>query len=300
MTADLYVDARSFEYNGTDSDIEVLNKLYCFRNLFSRVNLKENRFYFNNDEFPETQLLADGTTCGMLLFGTHGNINHDVRGVFLLLISRNIYRSTTFNREQIDSLIGLHDENSCSAKVVLNRSDESEITKHVVATYDDWLIFRSYMLGLYPGDSSKFYSECKKLFDNLNFSDDHKHLTDEVLVSHSIKICDALCKMSRFMLPQYEAFVGSNIDFPHNFAKNHGFDDGSFQGTKNNQLKAMFKVSGKHEPVEKICEPHFKFNSPDIEKRTHPDINQYCRIYFVMPQKNDKEILIGAIRRHVD
>ena len=156
------------------------------------------------------------------------------------------------------------------------------------------------MLGLYPGDSSNFYCECEKLFENLNFSDDHKHLTDEVLVSHSIKICDALCKMSRFLLPHYEAYKGSNIDFPQNFAINYGFDGGSFQGTKHNQLKVRFKVSGKQEYVEKICEPHFKFNRSDIEKRTLTDINQYCRIYFVMPQKKDKEIFIGAIRRHVD
>ena len=300
MTADLYVYAGSFEYNGTDSDIEVLNKLQSFRDLFSRVDLKENRFFFNNEEFLATTLLADGTTCEMLIYQRPEDVNRDIRNIFLSLITKGIYKTTSVSGAEIDGFIGVHDETSCSAKVVLNRPDQCDITKHVVANYDDWLVFRAHMLGLYPGDSTIFYSECAKLFDNLNFSNEYMHLTDEVLVSHPIRICDALCHISRFMLPEYESFEGSNIDFPQNFAGNHGFDGGSFQGKKDDQLIAHFNINGNVTPIERICEPHFKFNTPDEDKQNNPDINKYCRIYFVMPRKGDKEIYIGSIRRHVD
>lgn len=300
MTADLYVCAGSFEHNGTDSDFDVLNKLSSFRDLFLRVNLKENRFFFNNDEFLQTKILADGTTCGMLIYENFSNINHDVKSIFLLLITKGVYNTTSFSDAEIDKFIGAHDETSCSAKVVLNRPKKCDITKHVVASYDDWLMFRSHMLGLYPGDSSKFYSECVKLFDNINFSKDYMQLTDEVLESHPCKICDAICRISLFLLPEYESFKGSNIDFPQNFAKKHGFDGGSFQGAKHEQLKANFVISDNGIQSEKICEPHFKFNNPDEDKSRNPDINKFCRIYFAMPRKGDKQIYIGAIRRHVD
>ena len=297
MKADLYVYADSFVYNQKDTDIQVLEKLRKFKVLTQKVSNSENVFLFNTKEFSSTQLLADGTLCGdFLLQNKKKNINRDINNVFLNLLTSGIYHTTNFTGNEIDGLIGMHDKDSCSAKVVLEKSHIQNREKQIIGTYQDWLDFRRFFLGLYPCDVDFFYDECAKYYPNLRFGERYKNETAFVLESHSEKITYCLSVMNDYFMTEYKNATCSNIDFPNQFAVAYSIDGGSFEGTKHEKFKVYF------EDIDKklICEPHLKFNTPDSSKSKRYNINLYCRIYFSMPSnKNAETIYIGAIIKHL-
>ena len=298
MKADLYVYSDSFKYNGIDTVETLLLKLKTFKDLTQRVPSKDNQFLFNNNDFLNTIFLPNGETCHDLIFGISDlSKNRDIRLIFKTFLTSGVFHVTNFTPDEIDELIGEHSEDSCSAKVVLSKESINDKTKQLLGTYDDWLIFRSYFLGLYPGDVDFFYDECKKYYPNLKFGTRYKSMTKEVLVSHSERLTECLQFMNSKMKLEYQDFKGSNIDFPSFFSKKYNLDGGSFEGKKDEKFEIVFDTIP---PKTLICEPHLKFNTPDPSKINIPGINNYCRIYFCIPsEENDKYIYVGAIVKHL-
>ncbi|WP_099290752.1 MULTISPECIES: hypothetical protein [unclassified Butyricimonas] len=295
MRADLYVYSDSFAYNHSDDEVAILTKLKNFRDLTQKVADKDNVFLFNTDEFMATELLPDGTTCGDFILGQHA-YPKEISQLFFILLTSGVYHATNFTGEEIDELIEWHSEDSCSAKVVLTKTECMERSKQVLGTYEDWRMFRSYFLGLYPGDVDFFYQECSKYYPNLVFGERYKSQTKEVLVSHSEKITACLLVMDTYFMNEFRVAQCSNIDFPRIFACKYNIEGGSFEGEKDEKFNVFFA----DENTTLVCEPHLKFNSPDASKAQKRNINQYCRIYFSMPtSKNSTKIHIGAIVRHL-
>ena len=298
MRADLYVYSDSFKYNGVDSVQTLLVKLQTFKDLTQRVPSSDNQFLFNNGDFLNTVFLPDGTTCKELIYGNFNSSgNRDLSLIFKTLLTSGVYHVTNFSSEEINELIGEHSEEVCAAKVVLSKESINDKTKQLLGTFEDWLAFRSYFLGLYPGDVDFFYKECKRYYPNLKFGTRYKSMTTEVLVSHSQRLTECLHIMNSHMLLEYQNFKGSNIEFPAFFASKYGLDGGSFEGRKDKKFEIVFDTDP---PQTLICEPHLKFNKPDYSKKNIPGINFYCRVYFCMPStKNENYIYIGAIVKHL-
>lgn len=297
MYLNMYIYTGSFAYNGKDSDYEVLTRLEKFTNLTNRVgaNFREdNRFYANYTELNETILFNDKTTFYDILYGKSTK-GHELDQAFLLIMSQGYIEPTIITGCEIDDIITQQTEEVCNAKVVLSHENVYKEGNYIVATYEDWLSYRSFLLGKFPGEYISFYKECERYYENLVISKDYQKESQQVLRTHSSQICHILHCMNVYMFKDLKEFKGSRIDFPKNFARNHNIEDASFEGngkTKHKYLTMNFHCG------KKVCEAHFKYNSINGCKHFN-DVRDCCRVYFSVPTISDDKIYIGAILNHV-
>lgn len=296
MNLNMYIYLGSFAHNGKDSDIEVIRKMAKFTDLTNKVGERfrnDNQFYANYTELNDTKVFADGTTFSNILYG-NANKSIELQQAFYLIMTQGYIESTEIDGNTIDSLVCQKTEECCNAKVVLSKENVYDAGNSLVGTFEDWLAYRSYLLGLFPGSYTSFYQECERYYENLVISEDYKKESQQVITTHSVQICHTLYCMNTWMLKELKDFKGNRIDFPLNFARKFGIEDASFEGngdTKHNYLTMNFHCG------KKICEAHFKYNSINGEKRFN-DIRDYCRVYFAMPTTEDNQIYIGAIINH--
>ena len=296
MNLDMYIYTDSFTHNGKDSDYDVIERLNKFTELTTKVGTNfrdDNRFYANYNELNETKLFSDGTTFLDMLYGNCSN-NYELNNTFLLILSSGYLESTELPANKIDCLITNNTEDNCYAKVVLSKENAYSNGNCIVATYEDWLIYRSELLGKFPGTCSNFYQECERYYENLVISKDLQSASKQVLETHSAQICYILYCINTYMLTEFSKFKDSNIQFPHYFAKKYDIEDGSFEG--NGKTKRKYLIMSFPEG-EKTCEAHFKYNSINGVKKFN-DVRDYCRVYFSIPKEGDTKIYIGAILNH--
>ena len=293
----MYIYSGSFAHNGKDSDLEVIERLAKFTDLTNRVGggfRDDNRFYANYSELNDTVIFSDGTTFSNLLYGTASNKSYELEQVFNLILSQGYLESTDISGSTIDSLITHNTETECSAKVVLSKENVYYGGNCIVGTYDDWLTYRSELLGMFPGTCDSFYRECERYYANLIISEDYRKESSQVLTTHSVQICHILHCMNTFMIQELKEYKGSRIDFPLIFARNHCIEDASFEGngdTKRRYLTMSFPDG------QKVCEAHFKYNSVN-GKKIYNDVRDCCRVYFSIPTSDDSHIYVGAILNH--
>lgn len=297
MNLNMYIYSGSFAYNGKDSDYEVLTRLEKFTNLTNRVGghfREDNRFYANYTELNETILFNDKTTFCDILYGSSTK-GYELNQAFVLIMSQGYIESTEITGCGIDDLIIQQTEDNCNAKVVLSQENVCKEGNCIVATYEDWLFHRSYLLGKFPGTYISFYKECKRYYENLVISEDYQKESTQVLSTHSSQICHILYCINTYMLDDFKKFRGNRIDFPKNFARNHNIEDASFEG--NGKTKRKYLTMNFH-CGKKVCEAHFKYNSINGCKPFN-DVRDCCRVYFSVPTISDDKIYIGAILNHV-
>ncbi|MBO5025092.1 MAG: hypothetical protein J6C86_02990 [Bacteroidaceae bacterium] len=293
----MYIYSGSFAYNGKDSDCDVIERMSKFTDLTNKVGegfRDDNQFYANYTELNETAIFSDGTTFCKLLYGNATGKSFELEQTFYLIMSQGYLEATDISGNTIDSLIVQQTETECNAKVVLSKENAYKEGNCVVATYDDWLSYRSFLLGKFPGTYDLFYSECKRYYRNLVFSKDYQIDSKQVLTTHSIQICHILHCMNIYMIQELNKYKGSRIEFPAVFARNHNIEDASFEGngdTKRKYLTMNFP-DGK-----RICEAHFKYNHIN-GKKIFNDVRDCCRVYFAVPTIGDTHIYIGAILNH--
>ena len=298
MNLNMYLCSGSFAHNGKDSDLEVVERIEKFTELTNKVGEKyhdDNRFYANYTELNETVVFSDGTTFCNLLYGNATGKSYELEQVLMLILSRGYLEATDVLGSFIDNLITQNSKEECNAKVVLAKENVYKDGYYVVATYEDWLSFRSFLLGKFPGTNETFYKECKRYYERLLISDDYREDSQQVLKTHSTQICHVLHSMNTYMLEELKEFKGNRINFPITFARNHNIDDASFEGNGTTKRKCLTMnfPDGK-----KICEAHFKYN--DINgKKVFNDVRDYCRVYFAVPTMNDTRIYVGAILNHI-
>lgn len=293
----MYIYSGSFAYNGKDSDYEIIERLSKFSDLTNKVGegyREDNLFYANYNELNDTVIFPDGTTFCELLYGTAAGRSFELEQVFYLIMSQGYLESTDIIGSTIDSLIVQQTETECNAKIVLSKENAYKEGNCVVATYEDWLAYRSFLLGKFPGTYDLFYSECKRYYKNLVISKDYQMESKQVLTTHSAQICHILHSMNIYMMQELKEYKGNRISFPLVFARNHNIEDASFEGngdTKRKYLTMEFS-DGK-----RICEAHFKYNHIN-GKKIFNDVRDCCRVYFAVPTIGDTHIYIGAILNH--
>ena len=297
MNLRMYIYSGSFAHNGRDSDIEVIERISKFADLTNRVGERfreDNQFLANYSELDETIIFSDGTSFCDLLYGNAKNKNYELQQVFYIILSQGYLESTDITGSTIDYLITQQTKDVCNAKVVLSKENVYHGGNCIVGTYEDWLLYRSDLLGKFPGTYHSFYKECERYYENLIISEDYREESSQVLTTHSAQICHILYYMNTCMIQEVKKYKGSNIDFPIYFARRYHIEDASFEGngeTKHKYLTMNFPEG------RKICEAHFKYNSINGEK-IYNDVRDCCRIYFAIPASNDTHIYIGAIINH--
>ena len=298
MNLNMYIYSGSFAHNGKDSDFEVIERLAKFTDLTNKVGERfrdDNRLYANYSELNDTSVFSDGTTFCDLLYGVTSNKkSYELEHTFYLILSQGYLESTEIPCSTIDSLISQRTETECNAKVVLSRENVYQDGNCIVGTYEDWLSYRSDLLGAFPGTCDSFYHECERYYENLIISEDYRKDSSQVLTAHSVQICHILYCMNTFMIQEIKEYEGNRVDFPYYFARKYNIEDGSLEGngkTKHKYLTMNFPDG------EKVCEAHLKYNSVNGEKCFN-DVRDCCRVYFSIPTIDDTQIYIGAILNH--
>ena len=299
MIAYLYICSASFAYNGTDSILDVCEKIKQFTLLFDYIweNFREdNKFCVNKTQLPEV-LVYDKITLADLLFSEKSSLDKRYRLLFYTALQKSRPTKIVKNQDLRDYL-SLESAEECQGIVVINRQKDIPICNQVFSSIQGWRNFRRYFLSKYPTSPEFFISEAEKYFPGLQFSVNICSKLNEVLHTHSRKIVEGLSILSDYCYRDWNNYSRDSRDsvaFISYFAKTYG-SNGSFEGTKKASLKARFRQKYKKEEFECYCEPHLKYNEDD-----NGNEQQYMRIYFQHPNASpDEYIYIGYIMKHVD
>ena len=121
MKADLYVYAGSFAYEEGVSEQDILKRLQTFKELTQKVDDSDNTFRVNFYELFQTPISENGMTIGDAYEGKmEGSVAKMYQQLITNIFTSGILKSETSSGQEIDSLIGNHDQYSCKAKVVLS------------------------------------------------------------------------------------------------------------------------------------------------------------------------------------
>jgi hypothetical protein len=294
MIANLYICEKTFAHNGVDDNAMVVKKMLIFVDFFQKVREypKENVFYLAKERFIDTPVLSDGTTVsGLLDYDTCCRIfrNKDVNTVFLSLFKR--CEKTLASIDDMMEYLTLEDAENVHAIVVMNKIPELSETKQVLSSYASWLDFRRYYLAKYPVGVDYFLDESKKYFPRLLIHDSVRSGLKEVILSHPVKIVQALSLLNDELIEEYKANGSDWPQFLQKFGTQPYLDGASMSGIKDEKFRLHFE--GDKGPT-RYCESHLKMNSNDSG-----DARQYCRIYFSKPKPEDQCVYVGVICRHL-
>lgn len=298
MIANLYISSKSFEFNGSDSNSEISEKIANFYNLVTFVNsLKQDQFFVNWTDLTTTIIASDNLTIDMLVFGQIQDLPIEFQNVAYLL--RKIIHSLRHDGSTEDVLIETINklsENDCNGLVVFNKLYDYKIglEKQIITNKDDWYSFHRYYLSYFPIAPEYFLDECKIYFPHLLISECVKREIRDVFNTHIKKICNYLTFLNDNLLNEWKISPIEDFHiFLDAFYRKYGIDEATNQGDKNSKLYKDFKLEdGSNKTI--YCNPHLKMFSDDKENS-----NSHCRIYFKTPDKSDKLIYVGLITKHV-
>lgn len=294
MIAYLYICSASFLYNGSDTLLEVCEKLKKFSLLYDYVweyHHDDNKFCINPDQLSQI-LVYTGKTLSDILFNDQTPLCRQYRYLLLAALQKSI--STKINtNDDLCEYLSLESADECQGIVVINQQADIPICNQVFSSILGWMKFRRHFLAKYPQSPEFFITEAKKYFPKLQFSVNICNRLDEVLTTHSYSIINGLSLLNDYCHKEWQNYHGNDVAFIDYFAKKYGVN-GSFEGKKNKQFNAIFKRDD-DQAIECYCEPHLKYNQDDCGNK-----RQYMRIYFQHPNASlDEKIYIGFIRKHI-
>lgn len=293
MVADLYICKESLAYNGKDSLPDIVRKLSIFQILLEKVRQysDENILFLLKEKFFETILCADGSTIGSIFSDYAGSLEKFGKDAYKLLVSLLNYCNTSVaTLEDIKGDLLSDNAESCSAILVINGIAGLENNHQVLSNVGDWLRFRRFFLGKYPGDVDFFLAESKKYFPELCICPGTKPGLSKVLPSHHKQIVGYLSVLNDYLISDFEDYGNTCMpEFLKWFALKHSLDDSSFEGKKDDKFSFSFGTG-----AVAYCESHLKMFKDDKGNR-----NQHCRIYFKPPLKGDKIVYVGSICQHL-
>ena len=301
MRADLFINEKTFAYNGTDSVSDVSLKLSSFSKLLNFViNKNEDVFYLiNKIDFYNTCLFDSHKTLSDLLYCNNEEIDGVIRdSVELLKIIIVNLKNTELQYDQV--IDSINDETKCNGLVVFKKIENYSIKnkKQIICTIEDWYSFHRDYLVICPLQTPDlFLSETKKYFDKLIIHPDNSSYLSKVYKTHLEQIVVYLGIMNDFLLKELfekSEYENDFVGFLNYFKSKHKeIEDASFEsnfGSKKKKInfQKKFVIDGKTEVFH--CEPHLKMNKNDQGK-----VGKFCRIYFKVPKKDDKYVYIGFI-----
>lgn len=325
MIANLFLHSKAFEYNQTDSEKLVLNKLKSLLNDIVDIVYMyndENKFKIGKDfidckifkgesimEFAQRFLEGEELA---LFYTILGNVSEDDNSSFEELLKRCEYCD---EEEEVNSLLVLNQCDSILTNYLLPLKPGMQFERYIVVYgMSSWIALRRQILGNHPENPKHFISEAKKYFPKLCFSDNCLNSLDkgEYLKQIPRKIVYYLACLNDYFFEirkKYSDKSDRNVILG-DFSGYCRFDEpASLEGklAKKNEMTFSFMIEGK--PVLIPCEPHLKISQEDKNYRGHIDyVRFHPRIYFAFdvtiggskdPLKYKETVFVGSIGPHL-
>jgi len=299
MLASFYLCSRSIEYNGTDSDSDIIKKLYSLYDLIAQIHkTPNNEFLLNKKSFCDTVIFPSGKKVSDII-SYDKSIKRDIRNLFLFMFSY-ASKDTEASFEDMIEYLSLEDENNCNALLVLNIIKELENKiEQIISNIRDWRSFMRKKMIKYNKDEKTFVTNSQYYFPNLCFSCTTTFYNDlsKILDTHRASLIKALSLLNDEFISIYK----DEKDFVRalqKFGCYKEIDGCSFEGKKDDKLNIDFINEKGISFVTKYCEAHIKINTPDKYKKLSGDYHDYCRIYFAKPEEECDTVYVGAICHH--
>ena len=322
MIANLYLHKDAFEYNGTDSQEQVKDKLRAFANDMRDI-------VFSHTDQNVFRVASDALTCevftGVTLIESISSYLEGDEVAIMFSVLANQSEEYSHSIEELKSMAQFRpDEEVVTSIVYLNKTrTEIDLTHYIQfdnyeIIYDksSWFTLRRQILGNHPGTPESFIHDCGKYFTNLVF---HSHCVDS-LQDDYYQYLDVIPRKIVYYLSclndGFKTIRDRHINFSpdansilSDFSGCYGLDEpGSIErdSSKKSSLTYVF-IKTACEPGESceapmLCEPHLKISQPDPDREGGIDYNTFHpRIYFHFGDEKVEEgkILVGSIGAHV-
>lgn len=296
MVAHLFLLSESLQYNGTDTDEEVLKKFAAFANDLKYISeYKEENIILVDNRIFDIQVGKDGD-----IYQFINQLEKDTKRL-LQSILYNTSKSVELTVEEITALCKDHNENSCSALIALNDIDYIDST--IIYDKQDWFKFRRSFLGIYPKDARFFIDECKKYYIDFFFHENNKNSVKPILDDFSGKIIFHLSALHD-LFPKIKdeghynhAELLKKFSIAANLDKHASLEGG---GKFRKDLKFDFdkvEPDGSISKESLVCEPHMKLCYNDANDGAYYDHRIY--FHFGNPKIHGGKILIAHIGEHL-
>lgn len=322
MIANLYLHKDAFEYNGTDSQDQVIDKLRAFADdmrdiVFSHTD--ENVFCVSSE------VLTCEVFSGVSLINSISSYLDGDQVAIMFSVLANQSEEYSHSLEELKSMARYRpDEESVKSIVYLNKpKTERDLTHYI--QFDDyeivydkssWITLRRQILGNHPGTPDSFIQDCGKYFTNLTF---HSHCVDS-LQDDYYQYLDVIPRKIVYYLSclndGFKTIRNRHIDTApdansilSDFSGCYGLDEpGSLERdpVKKATLTYIFTKTecgpGEDCNVPMLCEPHLKISQPDPNREGGIDYKTFHpRIYFHFGDKKVEggKLLVGSIGAHV-
>lgn len=318
MIANLYIHKDAFQYNGSDSEELVRNKLRALANDMRAVvyeNLDENVFHVSADA-----LNCDVFSGVSLIKAPSIYLDGDL-GCIMYAMLANTSAEFTRTIDEIQSLSAYRpDEKEINTLLYLNRSLPNRDDTHyiqfenyeIVYNYFSWITLRRQILGNHPGTTTTFIHNCRKYFSNLVI---HEHcietLEDEnyqylslvprKIIYYLSCLNDCFCRVKESHI-RHSPDANSILE---DFSGQFGLEEpGSIERDVRKKPLLTFSFTSSADAsvsVNVLCEPHLKISQPDNSNQSVDYKTFHPRIYFHFGDASveNGRILVGIIGKHV-
>jgi len=318
MIANLYIHKDAFQYNGTDSEEQVNQKLRALANDMRAVvyeNNDENVFHvsieaLNCEVFSGVSLInapsffLDGDLSG-IMYSMLANTAEEYRGPVEELQTMTVFRS---DEEEVNTLLYLNRSYSEIDKAHYIQFDNYEI----VYNNSSWITLRRQILGNHPGTATEFIRDCRKYFCNLVI---HDHCIDTLedenyqylnviprkIVYYLSCLNDGFCAVKE----THATFAPDANSILEDFSGQYGLEmPGSIERDASKKPLLTFSFTSTSDTrvaIDMLCEPHLKISQPDNSNLSVDYKSFHPRIYFHFGDAavENGKILVGIIGKHV-
>lgn len=322
MIANLYLHKDAFEYNGTDSQEQVKEKLRAFADDMRGI-------VFSHSDENVFRVSSDALTCevftGVTLINSISSYLEGDQVAILYSVLANKSEEYSHSLDELKSMARYRpEEETVTSIVYLNKpKTERDLTHYI--QFDDyeivydkssWITLRRQILGNHPGTPDSFIQECGKYFTNLAF---HSHCVDSLQDEH-YQYLDVIPRKIIYYLSclndGFKTIRDRHIDnapdansILSDFSGCYGLDEsGSIERNPGKKASLSFVFTktkcepGDDPDVSMLCEPHLKITQPDPNREGGIDYKTFHpRIYFHFGDEKVEcgKVLVGSIGKHV-
>lgn len=337
MDAEIVLHPDGLRFNGQDSYEDVVKKIRAFVTDLARIVRPQNQvssFVKDSVRFSEGVYTVQVFTDKTLFDIASKEFVGSEADLFYAFFDEQGYTEEL----PFDDLLELskyrEDEKICTSVAILNSvpqhfSDEKErrakenekkrkyITfekYEIVYDWHSWVFFRRQILGNHPGNESEFVSQCRRLFDRLQFSEECELSVSGYLDKIPRRLVYYLSCMNDSLKDKYcsqyaETDGKINLNtFLANFSGEFDFDEnGSMEMDTPNKDDYTFRFAASDSETEDkriCCDAHMKIQHFDSNCTLQEAIRgEKChgRIYFHFGDSKDPSdrIKIGSMGKHV-
>lgn len=318
MIANLYIHKDAFQYNGTDSEEQVRNKLYAFASDMRVVvyeNSAENVF----------RVSADALNCEVfsgvsLIQAPSVYLDGDLSCIMYTMLA-NTSSEYIGTIEEIQSLTAYRpEETEINTLLYLNRSiavrDNTRYIQfdnyEIVYNQSSWVTLRRQILGNHPGTTTSFIRDCRKYFSNLaihdhciNTLEDENYRYLSIIPRKIIYYLSCLNDCFSSVKESHSVTAPDANSLLEDFSGQYGLEEpGSIERDVCKKPLLTFSFSSTADistSIDMLCEPHLKISQPDFSNQPVDYKTFHPRIYFHFGDSSveNGRILVGIIGKHV-